>query len=64
MLIKNIELEDEIILKVNELQNIKTIDYLIIDIKGNTIIKDCTKLILNNQRYDYIDNKLIKVSKC
>ena len=67
MILKNKELGNKILIKihelerVHELEKIKTIDCLVIGTKGDTIIKDCTKLILNNQRYDYINDTLVKV---
>lgn len=40
----------------------KTLEFLAVEIKGDTIIKDCTKILLDNKtRFDYINNKLVKI---
>lgn len=41
----------------------KTIEFLATDIRGHTIYRDCTRLLVDGVRYDFIDNELIKVDK-
>lgn len=41
----------------------RTIEFIVIDIKGHAIYRDCTKLLIDAVRYDFIDNELIKVNK-
>lgn len=39
----------------------KTLDFLVVEIKGQTNIKDCTKLVIDKIRFDYINNQLVKL---
>ena len=42
------------------LPNYDKLDFLVTKIKGDTIIRDCTKILLNDKiRIDYVGNKLI-----
>lgn len=58
--LKNLELfKNEI---ESKLPNYNKLDFLVVGIKGDAIIKDCTKILLDDKiRMDYKNNELIKV---